>query len=154
MTDTVRLTCLKYLQTQLQAIQAGENNYLLTFSGVELGPITAPEAGRKRAMAGIVPGHELKRPEFPLTYCMLPVAIEFRVTWNQGDPPSQALAELVMGDIQRKVLEDITLGGNCVDCKEMGNEIQLTIYSDKSIMGVVWFDLLYRHNTSDPTKPV
>jgi hypothetical protein len=153
MTDTVRLQCLKALQARLREMQAGQD-YLLNFNQVELGPIDGGEASRKRAVVGIVPGKEVKDVQFPMTYCQLPIAVEFRLTWNPGDAPSQELAEIVLGDIVRKVLEDQSLGGLAVDLKDAGNEIILSIYSDKSIVGVVYFDLLYRHNTMDPRQAI
>ncbi len=52
------------------------------------------------------------------------------------------------------ILADIYLGGNAVDCQEVGNEIDLDIFSDKEISGVVHFRLHYRHNTNDPRQAV
>ena len=154
MSDTVRLSCLKAMQAALAAVQAGQDGYLLAFNQVVLGPIDASEGGRRRAMVGIVPGREVTDIQFPLTYGMLPIAIEFRVTWNMGDMPSHELAEAVLGDIRRKMMQDPSLGGLAIDLKDMGNEITLNTFADKNIVGVAHFDLLYRHSTLDPRQPV
>ncbi len=154
MADTVRLACLKALQAQLQAVQEGEDDYLLRFTQVVLGPIDAGEGGRRRAMVGIVPGREVTDVQFPLTYCVLPLAVEFRATWGIGDPPSQELAEAILGDIRRKVLEDAGLGGHAIDLKDAGSEITLNSFADKAIYGVAHFELLYRHATQDPRQPI
>ena len=153
-TDTVRLVCLKQIKSRLAGITAGVNNAALSFDAVELGPITDQIANRKRSMIGIVPGREVKNIEFPLTICILPVSIEFKVTWGVGDPPAAELIEHVLGDIQKAILSDTGLSGNALDVRDIGNEIQMNAYTDKSPSGVAFFDLVYRHNTLDPTQPV
>jgi hypothetical protein len=149
--DSVRLTCLKAIRDQLQAIATPDFN--LTMSQAVLGPVGG-DANRRRFSSGVVPGKEIVEDRFPLTECILPVVVEFSLTWNQGDPGPQELAELGLADIKKKLHEDIYLGGSAMDLREVGNEINLAIYTDKSIDGWIKFDLLYRHNTMDPTSPV
>jgi hypothetical protein len=151
MTDSVRLICLKFMRDQLSAIAAPD--FSLSMSTALLGPI-ADGASRRRFSVGVVPGKEMVEDRFPLTECILPVVVEFQITWNAGDPVPQELAENALADIQRKLKEDIYCAGNAIDLRETGNEINLNLYSDKSIDGWVKYDLLYRHNTGDPRSPV
>ena len=152
MPDTIRMRCLEAIREALEAVVAGEpedDPYTIAFSKVEHGPLGDVDH-RKRFVAGIVPGRETKQTMYPLDQCTLPVAIEFRMTVNRDDDEPGLEAERALGEIQRKLHEDTTLGGLAIDLRETGNEIDLEMYDDKSVVGVVFFDLLYRHRTTDP----
>jgi hypothetical protein len=156
MADTIRLRCLAAIKSALEAMTAGEPDgdpYTVEFSKVEHGPL-GDEDHRKRFVAGIVPGRETKQTMYPLDQCTLPVAIEFRMTVNRDDDAPGEEAERVLGEIQRKLHEDTTLGGLAIDLRETGNEIDLEGYDDRSIVGVLFFELLYRHRTTDPRLAV
>jgi hypothetical protein len=82
MPDTIRMQCLDAIEDALASMEAGEpvdDPYSVRFTQVEDGPLSDADA-RKRFVAGIVPGRETKRTMFPLDHCILPVAIEFRMT--------------------------------------------------------------------------
>ena len=158
MPDTIRLQCLKAIKARLAAlfIPTGDeippvaDPYTIQFSSVDLGPLSEMDH-RKRYTAGIVPGTERKEDKFyPLRDCTLPVTIEWRMTHNRGDQKPAEEAERVTGEIQRCIGEDTTLGGLAIDLQEVGNDIDLDDYGDKSIVGAVHFDLKYRHRHDDP----
>lgn len=154
MANSIRLNCLLQMQADLQAMGPASPNGSLAFEQVELGPIDPPTAGRFRAFAGIVPGHETKRYETTVVYCTLPVAIEFHAVWQSSDEVSpQQLGEQILTSIQTTIENDITLGGYSIDCKEISNEITLKLFSSRQISGVAHFDILYRHSQWDPTQP-
>jgi hypothetical protein len=152
MPDTIRMRCLAAINTALEAMTAGEpadDPYTVQFSKVEHGPLGDTDH-RKRYVAGIVPGRERKQTLYPFDQCTLEVAIEFRMMVNRDDDDPEVEAERLLGEIQRKLHEDTTLGGLAIDLRETGNEVDLEMYDDKSVVGVVFFDLLYRHRTTDP----
>jgi hypothetical protein len=161
MTDTVRLLNLKYIQTVLSGLvlanavdaQPPISNASQGFELVALGPLGDLD-DRRRYAAGIVPGDEVKTTRFPITDCMLPVVIEFRMTWNTGDAEPGNEAERILGLIQKALLQDITLGGNAYDLREIGNQITLDLWTDKIIVGAIHYEMQYRHHTQDPTQLV
>jgi hypothetical protein len=152
MTDTVRLRCLEALRASFAGLRDGEpaaDPYSVEFSAVEHGPLGDFD-NRRRYVAAVVPGNESKRTRYPLTDCTLPVTIEFRMTANRGDQRPAVEAERVLGEIQRRIGEDRTLGGLAIDVRETGNDVDLDTYADKAIEGAVFLEVRYRHATDDP----
>ena len=157
MTDTVRLTNLRFVQTVLKAMDlTGPNDGTgpTPFTLVALGPIGGFE-NRMRYTAGIVPGDEIKRTLFPITDCTLPVTIEFRMTWNTGDASDhEAESERLLGLIEQALVQDRSLGGNAIDFYTVGNAITMDLFTEKDIIGAIHFEMRYRHNTLDPTSVI
>lgn len=156
MTNTIRFQCLDWIRKSLLGMVEGEpenDPYSVQFSQVEHGPLGDIDH-KKRYVAGIVPGVERKETRYPLTDCVLPVAVEFRMTVNRGDKRPGVEAERVLGEIQRRIGEDRTLGGLAIDLRETGNEIDIDTYGDKAVTGALFLDLHYRHATDDPRRPV
>jgi hypothetical protein len=157
MTDTIRLRCLDALKGVLEAMVAGEpmaDPYTVQFSKVVIGPIGEAEF-RKRYTAGIVAGREKKQPyTYPLRECTLPLAVELRMTVNADDDDPGIEAERLLGEVQRKVMEDTTLDGLAVDLRETGNQVSLDLYDDKTVIIDLFLELVYRHRDSDPREPV
>ena len=157
MADTIRLQCLNALKGVLEALVAGQqpgDPYSVQFTKVAIGPLGDTDH-RKRFVAGIVPGRERKRPyTYPLEECTLPVAVEFRMTVNADDDEPGVEAERLLGELQRKLHEDTTLGGLAVDVRETGNEIVLDLYDDRTVTGDIFLELIYRHRADDPRQPV
>ena len=158
MTDSLRHQILAKIQQTYQAIQPPDTSapgyapsaadWPFAFSTVEIGPLSH-EDQRKRYSIGIVVGQERESYLFPYIQCHLAVHIEFRVTVNQGDSKPGVVAEQVLTVVKRVVDVDRTWGGLAIDTKRIGTEIDLTSYDDKSVMGVLMLDVLYRHADSD-----
>jgi hypothetical protein len=156
MADTIREKCLTALEDALKSMVEGEpvaDPYTVQFSDVKRGPLGEADH-RKRYMASVVDGEEQKSERFPVVDVTLRVTIEFQITVNRGDPRSSVLANTVLGEVQRKLAEDHTLGGVAIDCREVGNDIDLDSSEDRSVMGAVFLNVRYRHATNDPRKPV
>ena len=81
------------------------------------------------------------------------VVIEFRVTVNRDDPAPGQLAEQVLTVIERVVIANRDWGGLAVETKFQDNEIDMTTYGDKTVMGVLWVEVQYRHHHLDPRNP-
>jgi hypothetical protein len=60
----------------------------------------------------------------------------------------------VLGEIQRRIREDRTLGGLALDVRETGNDLDLDTYADKAIEGAVFLEVRYRHATDNPRAAV
>jgi hypothetical protein len=149
MADPVRLQCLHAVQASLQSM--APPTYSAEFSQVRIGPLL-DEDSRKLRSAGIVAGRETKITEYPLMDCTLPVEIELRMMWNSTDPGLPAeLMEIYMGEVQKQLSLDYTLGGIAIDFRETGNEQELNSWRQKAIYTVLHYVLRYRHQIMDPT---
>ena len=149
---TLRFRCLEAIRASLAGIVEGlpaGDPYSIALSAVEHGPLGDFD-NRRRYVAAIVPGSESKQTRYPLTDCTLPVTIEFRMTVNRGDRRPAIEAERVLGEIQRRIGEDRTLGGLALDVRETGNDLDLDSHADKAIEGAVFLEVRYRHATDDP----
>lgn len=121
----------------------------IQWTTVELGALDLKDT-RKHHSMGIVPGEERKRAAYPLWYCDLAVNIEFRTSHNQGDLSSQELGEAALTAVQRVMFANKVWGGLAYDTTEIGNEIDLTSYAHRAIMGVLKLVVQYRHSEFDP----
>jgi hypothetical protein len=63
------------------------------------------------------------------------------------------MAEQVLTVIKRVVLANTTWDGLAVDTKLVNSEIDLINYSDRSIVGVLFIEVQYRHARHDPRDP-
>ena len=152
MAETLRFRCLEALRTSFAGLREGyppADPYSVQFTSVEHGPLGDFD-NRKRYVAAVVPGRESKQTRYPLTDCTLPVTIEFRMTIDRGDKRPLVEAERVLGELQRRLGEDRTLGGLAIDTRETGNDIDLDTHADKAIEGAVFLEVRYRHATDDP----
>lgn len=165
MAESIRLQILRHLQTAfLEAgndpvydvdpyvITLGGQDTRVTFSTVELGSLLDADM-RKRFSIGIVAGKETKSALYPLLEAIFSVAVEFRVVKNANDEKPAILAEQMLAVVQRIIAVNRTMGGLAVDTLETGNEIDLTSYADRSVMGVVFLEVRYRHAFNDVTDP-
>jgi hypothetical protein len=153
---TLRFRCLEAIRASLAGLVEGlpaDDPYSVQFSAVEHGPLGDFD-NRRRYVAAVVPGNESKQTRYPLTDCTLPVTIEFRMTADRGDQRPAIEAERMLGEIQRRIGEDRTLGGLAIDVRETGNDVDLDTYADKAIEGAVFLEVRYRHATDDPRGTV
>lgn len=121
----------------------------LKFSTVEIGPLGDSDH-RKRFSIGIVPQAEAYGDLHPFITRNLRVGIEFRVTVNRGDEAPALMAEEVLTVVERVVMSNRSWGGLALDTKFMGNETDMTDYDDKTVYGVLFVEVSYRHGQDDP----
>jgi hypothetical protein len=152
MTDTVRLSILRYVQalyqaaTEVNPAPGGKRFYGLHFTVAEIGPLGDPDS-RKQYVVGIVPGKEQKSDLFPLRTAMFPIRVEFRGTHNANDDKPGVFVENLLGVVQQVIYDDDTLGGLVLSALETENEIDMQTYADRTVQGVVTFMVHYRHTT-------
>lgn len=159
---SVRLQIMEKMAEKLQAIVAtdttaqgyvpSDDDWPLQFSLVKLGPL-GDEAQRKRYSIGIVPGTEKYSDLYPYIVNDQMIAIEFRATKNKDDDDPQIMAETVLTVLKRVVLANLTWDGLAVDTNLVNSEVDLINYSDRSIVGVLFVNVNYRHARHDPRDP-
>jgi hypothetical protein len=144
--DTIRLTIMRKFKALYEAVD--DTTHGIKFSNVQIGPLGNQDA-KKLAVIGIVAGPETKSDLFPLKTSLLEVNVEFRFTVNQGDERAGIMAERILGVVQQVIYDDDTLGGLVIKTDELGNQINMIDYGDKSVEGVVQFQTQFRHATRD-----
>lgn len=124
----------------------------LKFSTVALGPLSE-EDHRKRFTLGLVPAPERYTNLFPYQERFLQVGIEFRVTVNKGDDPPGELFEQLLTVVERVVQGNRTWGGLAIDTQFDNNEQDMVTYGARSILGVLYATIQYRHSHQDSRDP-
>jgi len=143
---------VKETDTTTTGYTPSPDDWPLTFSTVGFGPLTDADH-RKRYSIGIVTGSEREKDAFPLVQCTLQVGIEFRITVNQNDKSPAAMGEQVLTVVKRVIDNNKTWGGLAVDTRRTNNEIDMTSYGDKTVMGVQFIDIIFRHSIRDVRNP-
>jgi hypothetical protein len=156
MTDlSIRHQILVNLRDRFRALATlppVDNPYGLSFSVVGLGPLVDFNNTKRRGV-GVVGGKEtVDHYTFPYQYMNMVVSTEFRALWDKGDPEPGELAEIVLTAVKRIVLADKTHGGFGIDTTFSTDEIDLSTFGDRTIMGVVHWDVKFRTLEDDPTQ--
>ncbi len=158
--DSVRLRILEAIKADFEAVQPPpnfndpdyvphEDDWPFKFSTVELGPLGDGDQ-KKRYSVGIVSGPEKERHTYPYIECNWTVAVEFRITVNQGDPKPLIMGERVLTVVKRVLTNNRSWNSLAVDTKRTGNELDMTTYGDKTVVGVQFAEVMYRHSHLDP----
>ncbi|MBI5147765.1 MAG: hypothetical protein HZA37_01275 [Parcubacteria group bacterium] len=90
---------------------------------------------------------------FPLTTCRLTI---FLTLWTRIDEGSSTPADTVLnsllGDIKKKLKEDIARGGKAVDTK-IGEIEPFDVIQGQGEVGlIITIEVLYRHSQTDPKE--
>ena len=83
----------------------------------------------------------------------LTVGIEMRVTVNRDDDKQGHLAERLLTVVERVVMQNPTWGRLAIDTNFKDNELDMQSYVDKSVQGVLFVEIYYRHHHGDPRNP-
>ena len=151
MTDTVRETIELAIVDRLMTMREGEpatDPYGVTFSVVTRASIGALSSG-KRYVAGVYGGPEIKRADFPSMRARLRLTIEFHILLEKADT-AQAELNFLLGEIQRRLAEDHTLGGLAYDMVEESNEFDVDGPFDQQVAGALVYVVQYIHAHKDP----
>jgi len=143
--ETIRSKILKSVAALYEAVTVA--TYGVDFPYVKHGPLGNPD-GTKFITIGVVAGEERKSDLYPLINSLLDITVEFSVTANKGEVPA-LMAEKVMGVVQQVFYNNDQLGlpDIVVLFHERRSAIDMFTYSDKTMLGMVTFEVLYRHNT-------
>jgi len=156
MTTSVREDIMEYLETLMKGMQAGQpvlDPYQTTWSMVTREDIGKLVAGKANAL-GIYDTEETKtvRSNY-VTECLLRVVFEFHLRIAPADRPSKQLG-ILLTDLERKVLEDQTLGGKAIDVVLLSNDKDIDGPYDRQVQGALFVNIRYRHKTTDPREVI
>jgi len=152
---TIRDKAVEALVEKLETMEAGEPSvdpYTVTWSVVER---TDPEqfAHGKIAVLGVIEGEErvLRQLTGDLVDEALQITLLFRII---VDDPVDVASDLsrVLGELQRRIGEDPSLGGAVIDTRKTGSSFDIEGVQDKQAEGALFLELHYRSNERDPRK--
>lgn len=122
----------------------------ITWTSVQIGGLLGQD-NRKINSMGIVSVREIPNYEtYPVINAGWQVNLETRSTHNTGDLIPALIAERSLAAMQRVVSVDGTWGGLAIDTIEIGNEVDIDSYADRSIMVVLMLRITYRRSQFDP----
>jgi hypothetical protein len=153
MTDTVRQTVMAYLTNQFKTIVAGSpggDPYTVQWTRVENAPFEYT-AGKKAFALVIQDVTEKKVQEIGIYDCTMKVVFEF-YAYTATDSDRSAMGRIILGEIERRIGEDPSLGGHAITMYETANDVKVDSPDVHEICGVVYYDLRYRHSIRDPRK--
>lgn len=148
---TIREEILEALVGIFETMQAGQpvsDPYTVTWSLVGREE-PGNRARGKRYVISVFDTTEQKRAIIGFMDCTLRVVLEWSAQLGAEEGPSKQ-ANRIMGEIQRRVREDITLGDLCHNLVEVANDISVDDYKDRQIEGSVFIDVQYKHAEHDP----
>ncbi len=99
---------------------------------------------------------EVKDPRpNPFYTCHLPIVLDVWISQDEKDPRStDEIINGIMGDVERCIMADPTIGGYCEDALFKSNkEFQGVIGQPYAGIEIV-LEVLYRHRLTDPTQSV
>lgn len=151
---TVRDRIMDHLIRRFKSVSAGVNGRYVTWDVVSDTPLSRTEKALGTSV-GIFDSRERKTAEVGYERCLLDVQTEFRVQTAHGDNVS-SVARGVLGELQAVMRSDIYCTENSsqltLNIVEVGNELDVDGPNDKSVAGIVFWEIQYRHKTGDPRK--
>jgi hypothetical protein len=121
----------------------------VTWDHVSRKPFTESVVKRSNYVIGLYDTAERIRE---LTGCeqrTVNVVAEFHVKMQEDDEPSSFLNHC-LGNISRRIGQDIYLGGLAQNCRESGSELDIDGAFSKYVSGILVFDVIYRCRANDP----
>lgn len=149
---TIRNRLMNAIKASFEGIVSGQpqaNPYHTKWEKVTRMPLGPLAKGKANALS-VLEGPERKTPDVhPFTRSDLTVNLEFHLYVSADEDAAVMLNEL-MGEVQRRAMEDITWGGLSYDTTETGNDIEIEGELDKQVSGVVFLEIKYKHRITDP----
>jgi hypothetical protein len=149
MTKSVRRQILESMEAFIAGTAVTVNGVSLTFPFVQHGPLDLNDHKRKISV-GIVTQPEKYENAYPFLTRMLQVALEFRLTINQGDEVPGLLVEDYLTALETIVLTNQDWGGLAMDTNLIANQTDISNYVSRAVLGVLTLTVTYRHNFQDP----
>jgi hypothetical protein len=149
---------------EMQEGQPVEDPFRTTFEFISRGASLEGAHETVRYAAAVLDTEEQKDPKINQYNAMLRVVVEFHCWVDEGDEPSTAMNR-VLGDVQRKMREDVHLtepddGRPLIerelsyDLEETGNQGFIDGFADRQVQGAVFFNVKYKHAIDDPREYV
>jgi hypothetical protein len=115
-------------------------------------PLTEKEENQRFAIA-VIDGPERKIEQIQFMTSQLDVTLEFSATLGANELPSPHL-NMMLSNIQRKIREDIQLGGLADRVVETANDIEIDDWGDRRVRGSVFIQVQYKHSENDPRRRI
>ena len=151
---------LRHLASLFTAMEIGQpetidgygnpNAYEFTFSTVVRHPLSERERRTRYALA-VVDGRENKIENIAFMTNQFDVALDFSALLDTNESPSEVL-NMMLTNMQRKIREDITLGGLVDRVAELGNDLDIEFWEERSVSGTLFIQIQYRHAEADPRR--
>lgn len=154
---TVRNRIMEHLKERFEGIEAGIDDYTVTWNTIARRPLSDIEMQTGDALALIDRG-EAKSEEIGYMRSVMEVLTEFWIRVDFEEDPSVRLNE-VLGEVQRTMRSDINstvttvpLCQLTINITEVRNELDVEGPGDNLVGGVVAWEVVYRHQSNDPRK--
>lgn len=152
--QTVRDRIMQHLLSRFAACVEGQGGRYITWNTISDAPLKEGQKVLGNAI-GVFDSRERKKPEVSLVRAALEVNTEFHVRLAHGDNPV-AVARAVLGEVQAIMLSDIyctePTGQLSLNIVEIGNELDVDGPDDKSVSGIVFWEIQYRHQAGNSRK--
>lgn len=152
MTLPVRSRIMAAISDRFKARVAGTGGATITWNTVVRAPLSRLEKKMGNCV-GITTGSERVLRRDMVETRVLPVMIEFECRTLLGDSPDDSVIETLC-EIQATVKVDLQFGGLCLHMYEIDNTLDIEAGDDRSVGGVVTFEVTYRHMFDDPRRLV
>lgn len=148
----VRTRIMRAIVDRFKSRVAGEAGARITWNTVIRAPLSRMEK-KLGDCVGITTGTERVIKRDLTETRVLPVMIEFEVRTMLGESPDESLVE-TLSEIQAAIKQDLQFGGLCLHMYETDNNLDVEAGDDRSVGGVVAFEVTYRHMFDDPRRLV
>lgn len=156
MSNSVRKNILQALVTKFTSVVEGQppsDPYPFAFSLVTRSPVQGLKIGQ-RAVLGIYPEENTKTPTAGIVMDnMMGVRFELWLNKNLGEDLPDLLED-GLAVIERRLMEDQTLGRLCFDINVTGLDTDIDGPIDNNAAAVVTATFRYRHHRDNPSLEV
>lgn len=153
MLETLRTQVLDAIAERLRTMPADEDvndPYGVSWSFVTRDPIGELSKG-KLCAAGVYGLGTERRPKHPFLITVLNVVVEVHAAKQQGTDMSTTV-ERLLGAAERRLKQDITLGGLVHDLNITGDQVSVDGSYPNQAEGALFIDVLYTQRDDDPRK--
>lgn len=154
MSQSVRQNILQALQALYTSVEAGQpvdNPYTLRWSDVTRLPVKQMRPGA-RSLIGIYATQENKTSMVgPTVTVSMDCVLEMHINKDTGENLADML-ETALSESERRLMEDQTLGGLCLDINVRQTETDVGGFFANVGSASLFFTVLYRHHRDDPAR--
>ena len=122
--------------------------YSFDWKHVQRTPLNDADRREENAIA-VLEGVETVVPGAGWNRRTLSVTLDFRYFMRSGDPQA-TIFNRVLGELQRRIREDRTLGGFVEDIRELQNAPDVDDDNDIQIGGQLFISVIYKVSENDP----
>lgn len=151
MTDTRRTQALEAIKASFVAMAADApvgDPYGVAWSVVSRDPLAKIPAGKKNAL-GVYGGTSTRTSQTYGKTVTMPVIIEIYTKVQSGRGKAEYL-EYLLGVVERRLLEDQTMGGTIVDLNVTGEQVNIDSPYEDQVDAALFLEVKYMQSERDP----